>query len=45
VVGGIELLIEQAAEQVRLMTGSAPPVAEMRSAGRRAVGADGADAN
>jgi shikimate dehydrogenase len=40
VVGGIELLIEQAAEQVRLMTGAEPPVDAMRAAGHRAVGAD-----
>ncbi len=39
VIGGIELLIEQAAEQVRLMTGLAPPVAAMRDAGHRAVAA------
>jgi shikimate dehydrogenase len=41
VIGGIELLIEQAAEQVRLMTGLEPPLAEMRAAGRAAVGATG----
>jgi shikimate dehydrogenase len=39
VVGGIELLIEQAAEQVRLMTGREPPLEAMRAAGRAAVGA------
>lgn len=32
VVGGLELLIAQAAEQVRMMTGSEPPVAAMRAA-------------
>jgi shikimate dehydrogenase len=37
-VGGLELLIEQAAEQVRLMTGRTPPTAEMRQAGYRALG-------
>jgi shikimate dehydrogenase len=41
VVGGIELLIEQAAEQVRLMTGLEPPLPAMRAAGRAAVGAAG----
>jgi shikimate dehydrogenase len=38
VVGGIELLVEQAAEQVRLMTGREPPVAAMRAAGLAALG-------
>ncbi|MDQ1695075.1 MAG: shikimate dehydrogenase [Frankiaceae bacterium] len=33
VVGGLELLVAQAAEQVRLMTGLQPPIAEMRAAG------------
>jgi shikimate dehydrogenase len=37
VVGGLDLLVEQAAEQVRLMTGQEPPVAEMRAAGRAAL--------
>jgi shikimate dehydrogenase len=37
VVGGLELLVEQAAEQVRLMTGKVPPVEEMRTAGRAAL--------
>jgi shikimate dehydrogenase len=39
VVGGLELLIEQAAEQVRLMTGETPPTAAMRAAGYAALGA------
>jgi shikimate dehydrogenase len=34
VIDGFELLLHQAAEQVRLMTGMAAPVAEMRAAGR-----------
>ena len=38
VVGGLELLVEQAAEQVRLMTGLEPPVAAMRAAGEAALG-------
>jgi shikimate dehydrogenase len=38
VVGGIELLIEQAGEQVRLMTGREAPLAQMRAAGRDAIG-------
>jgi shikimate-5-dehydrogenase len=33
VVSGFEMLVHQAAEQVRLMTGLLPPVAEMRAAG------------
>ncbi len=33
VVSGFEMLVHQAAEQVRLMTGMLPPVAEMRAAG------------
>lgn len=37
VVGGLELLVEQAAEQVRLMTGQAPPVEAMRAAGQAAL--------
>ncbi|MBV9293305.1 MAG: shikimate dehydrogenase [Frankiales bacterium] len=37
VVGGLDLLVEQAAEQVRLMTGHEPPVAEMRAAGHAAL--------
>lgn len=41
VVGGIELLIEQAAVQVRLMTGLEPPIDVMRAAGRAAVGSGG----
>jgi shikimate dehydrogenase len=39
VVGGLELLVAQAAEQVRLMTGQAPPVAAMRAAGEAALAA------
>jgi shikimate dehydrogenase len=38
VIGGLELLIEQAALQVRLMTGLEPPVAVMRAAGYAALG-------
>jgi shikimate dehydrogenase len=41
VVGGLELLVEQAAEQVRLMTGATPPVSVMRRAGYAAMGARG----
>jgi shikimate dehydrogenase len=37
VVGGLELLVEQAALQVRLMTGLEAPVEVMRAAGRRAL--------
>jgi shikimate dehydrogenase len=37
VVGGLELLIEQAAEQVRLMTGQTPPTEAMRTAGYAAL--------
>jgi shikimate dehydrogenase len=37
VIGGVELLIEQAADQVRLMTGREAPIAAMRAAGRAAV--------
>ncbi len=36
VVPGIEMLIHQAAEQVRLMTGHAPPLVAMQAAGRAA---------
>jgi len=38
VVSGLELLVHQAAEQVRLMTGLCPPVDEMRAAGLAAMG-------
>ena len=38
VVGGLELLVEQAALQVELMTGEAAPTAEMRKAGQAALG-------
>jgi shikimate dehydrogenase len=38
VVSGFEMLVHQAAEQVRLMTGLLPPVAEMRAAGLAARG-------
>jgi shikimate dehydrogenase len=38
VVSGLEMLVHQAAEQVRLMTGLCPPVAEMRAAGLAAMG-------
>ncbi len=37
VAGGLELLVEQAALQVRLMTGLEPPVDVMRAAGRAAL--------
>jgi shikimate dehydrogenase len=37
VVGGLALLVGQAAEQVRLMTGREPPVAAMQAAGRVAL--------
>ena len=38
VVSGLEMLVHQAAEQVRLMTGLCPPVDEMRAAGLAAMG-------
>jgi shikimate dehydrogenase len=38
VVGGLELLVEQAALQVELMTGQKPPVEAMRAAGVAALG-------
>jgi len=38
VIGGLELLVEQAAEQVALMTGQTPPIAQMRRAGYAALG-------
>ncbi|REF38254.1 shikimate dehydrogenase [Thermasporomyces composti] len=42
VVGGLDLLVHQAAAQVELMTGCAPaPVAEMRAAGEAALEARG----
>jgi shikimate dehydrogenase len=37
VVGGLELLVEQAALQVQLMTGREAPVDVMRAAGRAAL--------
>lgn len=37
VVGGLELLVEQAALQVRLMTGENPPIDVMRAAGLAAL--------
>lgn len=37
VVGGMELLVEQAVEQVRLMTGQTPPADVMRQAGYAAL--------
>jgi shikimate dehydrogenase len=37
VLGGLELLVAQAAHQVRLMTGKEPPVEAMRAAGLRAL--------
>jgi shikimate dehydrogenase len=43
VVGGLELLVEQAAEQVRLMTGQPPPVDAMRAAGQAALAARAID--
>jgi len=38
-VSGLELLVHQAAEQVRLMTGLRPPVEQMRAAGLAAMAA------
>ncbi len=38
VVSGFEMLVHQAAEQVRLMTGMLPPVAKMRAAGLALMG-------
>jgi shikimate dehydrogenase len=43
VVGGLELLVEQAAEAVRLMTGKQPPVEAMRTAGQAALAARSID--
>ena len=40
VIGGLELLVEQAALQVRLMTGQEPPVEAMRAAGVAALASD-----
>jgi shikimate dehydrogenase len=40
-VGGLELLVEQAAVQVELMTGQPAPVEAMRAAGNRAIGVSG----
>jgi len=37
-VSGFEMLVHQAAEQVRLMTGLLPPLEKMRAAGRAAMG-------
>ena len=37
-VSGLEMLVHQAAEQVRLMTGLRPPVDQMRAAGLAAMG-------
>lgn len=39
VVSGLDMLVHQAAEQVRLMTGLEPPVEAMLAAGREAAGA------
>jgi shikimate dehydrogenase len=36
-VGGLDLLVHQAALQVRLMTGSDVPVGTLRAAGERAL--------
>jgi shikimate dehydrogenase len=41
VVGGLELLVQQAALQVELMTGAGAPVEEMREAGLAALAARG----
>jgi shikimate dehydrogenase len=37
VIGGLELLVNQAADQVRLMTGQEAPIAAMRAAGQAAL--------
>ena len=37
VVGGLDLLVHQAAEQFRLFTGESAPLAEMRAAGEQAL--------
>jgi shikimate dehydrogenase len=37
VVSGLEMLVHQAAEQVRLMTGLCPPIDQMRAAGLAAM--------
>jgi len=39
IVGGLELLVEQAVEQVRLLTGKTPPVEVLRAAGYTALAA------
>jgi shikimate dehydrogenase len=41
VVGGLELLVEQAAIQVQLITGASAPVSEMREAGYAALASRG----
>lgn len=41
VVGGLPMLVAQAAEAVRLMTGCEPPIAAMRAAGEEALAARG----
>jgi shikimate dehydrogenase len=41
VVGGLDLLVHQAALQVTLMTGRPAPLAAMRAAGERALAAAG----
>jgi shikimate dehydrogenase len=38
IVGGLELLVEQAVEQVRLLTGRTPPAERLREAGYAALG-------
>jgi shikimate dehydrogenase len=43
VVSGLDLLVEQAAEQVRLMTGQQPPVDAMRAAGQAALASPAID--
>lgn len=45
VVGGLELLVRQAVDQITLMTGSRPPMGVLRSAGSAALSARGGSAS